>query len=322
LACSKLLPLPNGIFREIAKEYIMNALALNISNIPVRQDQEGRYSLNDLHKASGNLAKHKPSEYLRNQQAKDLITEIELEAGIPAIKTIKGRGLTGTYAVKELVYAYAMWISPAFTLKVIHAYDSLVSVQYGLKQLPEPQTITNAQQGELFTIVSNKAHSAGKPHAYFWSRFQNHFKLSSYKLMPAEKFDEAKEYLRKLEGEDKDAFMMLTAKELSSIIRENMDRAKVGEVMPKESIGGVILKFEGDEPQKLLVSVGPLGTSITKLLPDEMVIKKGQFYIMEKKDGISAEKLVLDYIPAKFLPRLIEVAGHRLGCIESGKLEA
>ncbi|MCK9394251.1 MAG: ORF6N domain-containing protein [Methylobacter sp.] len=199
------------------------------------------------------------------------------------------------------------------------SYFAKNQLQYGLKQLPEPPAITNAQQGELFTIVSNKAHSAGKPHAYFWSRFQNHFKLSSYKLTPAEKFDEAKEYLRKLEGEDKDAFMMLTAKELSSIIRENMDRARVGEVMPKDAIGGVILKFEGDEPQKLLVSVGPLGTSITKLLPDEMVVKKGQFYIMERKDKVSAGKLVLDYIPNEFLPYMIEVAAARLGRVEAGK---
>lgn len=101
--------------------------ALQISDIIIRQDSEGRYCLNDLYKASGNNPKHKPSEWLRNKQAKDLIAEIELEAGIPAIKTIKGHRATGTYVVKELVYAYAMWISASFSLKVIRAYDALQS---------------------------------------------------------------------------------------------------------------------------------------------------------------------------------------------------
>lgn len=56
-----------------------------------------------------------------------MIQEIE-KAGIPAIRSIQN---TGTYVVKELVYAYAMWISPAFMLKVIRAYDALVTGQYG-----------------------------------------------------------------------------------------------------------------------------------------------------------------------------------------------
>lgn len=46
-----------------------------------------------------------------------------------------------------------------------------------IEQLPEPPTITKAQQGDLFTMVANKARSSGKPNAYFWSRYQNHFKL-------------------------------------------------------------------------------------------------------------------------------------------------
>jgi hypothetical protein len=49
----------------------------------------------------------------------------ELETGIPVsnspVNVVKGRGITATCAVKELVYAYAMWISPKFQLKVIRA---------------------------------------------------------------------------------------------------------------------------------------------------------------------------------------------------------
>lgn len=98
---------------------------IQIDSTNIRLDSEGRFCLNDLHKASGGNAKHRPNEWLRNQQAKDLVTEIELITGIPAIKTIKGHRHTGTYVVRELVYAYAMWISPKFHLQVIRAYDAL-----------------------------------------------------------------------------------------------------------------------------------------------------------------------------------------------------
>jgi hypothetical protein len=114
-------------YQPLHETKIMNTLT--ISNTPINQDAEGRYCLNDLHKASGNHQKHRPKYWLENQQTKDLISEIE-KGGIPPIES---RQNTGTYVVKELVYAYAMWISPAFSLKVIRAYDAMVTTgSYGV----------------------------------------------------------------------------------------------------------------------------------------------------------------------------------------------
>lgn len=95
---------------------------LTICNTTISHDSSGRYCLNDLHRAAGGEQKHRPNYWLETQQTKDLAAEVEV-AGIPAIVAKQG---VGTFVVKELVYAYAMWISPAFHLHVIRAFDALV----------------------------------------------------------------------------------------------------------------------------------------------------------------------------------------------------
>ncbi|MDK7586217.1 phage antirepressor KilAC domain-containing protein [Alcaligenes faecalis subsp. phenolicus] len=95
---------------------------ITIADVSIRQDDQGRYSLNDLHRAAGSEKRHGPSYWLGIQQTKELIEEMET-TGIPVV-TLEGRN-GGTFVAKELVYAYAMWISPAFHLKVIRAYDQM-----------------------------------------------------------------------------------------------------------------------------------------------------------------------------------------------------
>jgi phage antirepressor YoqD-like protein len=96
---------------------------LTISDITIRRDASGRYCLNDLHRAAGDAQRHRPKYWLDNQQTQDLLAEVSI-GGIPPIEAKQG---LGTFVCRELVYAYAMWISPAFHLKVIRAYDHLIT---------------------------------------------------------------------------------------------------------------------------------------------------------------------------------------------------
>ncbi len=171
-----------------------------IGDFTIRQDEEGRFCINDLHKASGALEKHQPAFFMRNKQTKDLIDELESEFLIcknaehkSAVSTIRGKGLEqGTYVVKEIVYAYAMWISPKFHLMVIRAYDSLVMEWL----LNGKQTISPEQAGILYNIVHTRANGNKSAIVQMWSRLKNHFKYSaSYRELRAIHFEDAKHYL-------------------------------------------------------------------------------------------------------------------------------
>ncbi|WP_339053153.1 KilA-N domain-containing protein [Arsenophonus endosymbiont of Crataerina pallida] len=97
-----------------------------IENTVVRQDAFGRYCLNDLHKAAGDLKKDSPAYWLANKQTQELIEQFLSEGGIP-VSVIRGGVEQGTYVAKELVYAYAIWISAAFNLKVIRTFDEVIA---------------------------------------------------------------------------------------------------------------------------------------------------------------------------------------------------
>lgn len=105
---------------------------LIIANTQIRRDPVGRYCLNDLHQASGGEKRNQPANWLRLDKTQELIAECgKSEEGLlrseeaPLLTINDGFG-NGTYAVKELVYAYAMWISASFHLHVIRAYDAMI----------------------------------------------------------------------------------------------------------------------------------------------------------------------------------------------------
>ena len=97
---------------------------LSIASTSIRQI-DGLYSLNDLHKAAGNEAKHRPNQFLRLDTTQALVNEINQCADVrSALKVVNGGDGRGTFVCKELVYAYGMWISAAFMLQVIRVFDA------------------------------------------------------------------------------------------------------------------------------------------------------------------------------------------------------
>lgn len=100
-----------------------------IDGITVRQDKDDRYCLNDVHKAADELCtvKTSPGQWARSDKAKELIEHLITRKRVINPITSKAGRSGGTFAVKELVYAYAMWISPVYHLKVIEAYDRMVT---------------------------------------------------------------------------------------------------------------------------------------------------------------------------------------------------
>lgn len=172
---------------------------LTISNISIHQDANGRYSLNDLHKAAGSEDKHKPAFWLRSEQTNELVEEI-LKVQICTfnpVDTKKGR-YGGTYVCKELVYSYAMWISAAFSLKVIRAYDDLVNGRTEhpvCKKKSLPGKITIDQQEAIKQLVLTRGKSVPQEHQAkatitLWSALKSHFGCT-YKEISEEQFTEA-----------------------------------------------------------------------------------------------------------------------------------
>ncbi len=191
-----------------------NTQPLIIGDFTIRQDEDGRYSLTDLHKASGSLKKHQPTNFLRIEQTQELIKEIEQCSDMriggtdhssnmrSAVKVINGGHNRGTYAVKEMVYAYAMWISAKFHLMVIRAYDSLV-MQW---KINGKQTISPEQAEILYHIIHTRAEGNKSTIIQMWSRLKNHFKYpSSYHNLKAIHFEDAVNYLETMKIKVKDS---------------------------------------------------------------------------------------------------------------------
>ncbi|WFQ80294.1 KilA-N domain-containing protein [Xenorhabdus sp. SF857] len=171
-----------------------------ISDITIHQDAKGRYSINDLHQASGGERKHEPAAWLRLDQTNELIQEI-LNTQICVFNPVESRKgrYGGTYVCKELVYSYAMWISATFALKVIRAYDNLVNGRINAVESKTTVQQRNPLKNAVNLLVSKKG--ILYPEAY--SLVHQRFNVEHIDELTTEQLPQAIEYIHKLalEGE-------------------------------------------------------------------------------------------------------------------------
>jgi Rha family phage regulatory protein len=83
-------------------------------------------------------------------------------------------------------------------LTYIDAFDAM---EEALRQPQHPalpsHTITPAQAGELFTLMAERF-PEGKDRPYAWGRFNNHYRIASYRELPVAHFYEAAKYIQRI----------------------------------------------------------------------------------------------------------------------------
>lgn len=115
------------------------------------RESSGLYCLNDLHQASGGALNQDPIDFLKINQTTELVGEIQ-KSGIAAYKIQKGKN-GGSYACKQLLLAYAAWISPRVQLAVINA---LLDVQQDSSQSHFSSIFNGLRQGRYIITTSGE----------------------------------------------------------------------------------------------------------------------------------------------------------------------
>jgi len=121
-----------GNFAHIITPHIV------FGDIDIRQDAQGRYCLNDLHKAAGGEGKCQPNRWFRIGRTKALISKFltpkmasenapsDAISGVAPV-TVESVGKPSIYVIKPLVYNYAAWVSPDFERFVYEVFDAVMS---------------------------------------------------------------------------------------------------------------------------------------------------------------------------------------------------
>lgn len=146
----------------------MHYPTVSVNGVSVRVDDEGRYSLNDLHAAAvanGEATEsQKPSKFLRSAQVKRFIKALKtkaqkcpLEQNQP-LKVINGGDEPGAWGVELLAIRYAAWIKPEFEIEVYEVFRTVVRLGISaMSRLNKIDHIINTESKEISKCASRMA---------------------------------------------------------------------------------------------------------------------------------------------------------------------
>lgn len=100
---------------------------INLHGVYVRVDADGRYCLNDLHRAAMANGKatesQRPGEFLKTGQIKRFVDRLSDAKKIASVVSVRGGKRQGTYGHELVVSRYAAWIDVDFEIEVYETFQ-------------------------------------------------------------------------------------------------------------------------------------------------------------------------------------------------------
>ncbi|HCL5074990.1 TPA: KilA-N domain-containing protein [Salmonella enterica] len=141
---------------------------VSVNGVSVRVDEEGRYSLNDLHAAAvanGEATEsQRPSVFLRSAQIKRFVKALKAKALKSAseenqpLRVIKGGEESGAWGVELLAIRYAAWIKPEFEIEVYEVFRTVVRLGVSaMSRLNKIDHVINTETRQISQCASQMA---------------------------------------------------------------------------------------------------------------------------------------------------------------------
>lgn len=152
---------------------------MKIDNLKIKTDAEGRYCLNDLHKAAmaiGNaLPSQRPGNFLKSATITGFVQALGDATKRASVVTIKGGREQGTYADELVAIRYAAWIDPVFEIKVYETFQQHKQSLVDLAKHEQQREKARLESRYLNDAVKHSRTDCGKEVKHY--HFSNEYDL-------------------------------------------------------------------------------------------------------------------------------------------------